>query len=172
MSDHDEQERVENAEMRNLWNQLKAPDATPETFDKETQAAVDWMRAAWTELEAPEVKLPARLRFRLLRSRRRWLLPIATAAAALVLFAWPTEPTARHEPEEPVEILARVDSPEIHDEAPPTSAPKTTITSARHSRFDEERNAIVMEHGKVRLILLTAIEDAPTIPNSAPLEDS
>lgn len=183
--------------LRDAWRSLQAPEATPEAeeVDPVTRASVAWLQDAWAAVDPPPVVLPARLLWsaRLRAARRN--APILAAAAALVacaLFVWRWSP--RGGAPEGTERIAQVpledegtggvndatadqeeratgsgdgrapggESLGGADGAHRSLAP-TVVTAA------PEPNAIVLEHGSVRLVLLDADEVTTTIEHEPEL---
>ena len=120
---HEREDAVAELEaLRALWREAR-PAQGPEdageeleATDARTRAAVQWMRAAWRELEVPEPRVPVRARGRLLRFPRHVRVVASLAAAALVLAPtlWlllaPEEPASLERPEGRGELVAHAPS--------------------------------------------------------------
>tara|TARA_R110002073_G_scaffold334970_1_gene525801 strand:- start:14638 stop:15174 length:537 start_codon:yes stop_codon:yes gene_type:complete len=135
-------------ELRQAWSDLRAPapDADVDAPDELAAAVNDWMRAAWTSLEAPELPTQARFaprsadpirRSTLLRLLPSALAALGTAAAVVLIVRFIGTPVQRPEPPTPQVAHAQ-----------PTVRP----------RID---GSIEMRSGNVRLILVPpAVDDA------------
>lgn len=170
MSDRDDLDRRIQAELRDAWAGLEAPDATPDTGDEQTQAALDWMRGAWSQLEAPRVQVPARLRWRLLRGDN---LPLAAAAAILVLFTGYVALSSLDEKHpggvsqlEVADARGAAAVSKVGD--PPETADSSAAETPPTAFVGDDGKTVVMEYGSVRLVLLAPTELEQPITNNPP----
>ncbi len=165
-------------ELRGAWQGLDAPDPTPERADEETQAVVDTLRAAWNALEAPAVQVPKRTRFRLLRG------PWLQAAAALLVIAGSTVLVRfamnKDSQEQPERTESRVAQVETTEPTEPTHSEVTSVPAPADPELQEHVRAVepapiesglVMTHGKVRLVMLTAETNYEPIDGTQDLEN-
>lgn len=130
------EERDSLGAFKSAWRELEAPDATPDQGDAETEAAVEWMRQAWKTLEPPPAVVPFHLRVRLLRGRLPVLGRFAAAAAILALCT----------------LLGRVLlTGGLENGAVSPDDPEITSRLVIEA---PEADALVMEHGSVRLVML------------------
>lgn len=153
------------------WQELNVPDPTPERGDAKTEATTAWMRSVWNEIEAPEVAVPARLRFRSVVRRHEAFFPLAAAAVLLLVFGasfaleWergPREGLHVAVSEAPLEEGATTGVAEIAQASPAQvaeSSPSSTSPAEAPTEATEpiEEDAFILEHGSVRLLLLTPI---------------
>lgn len=77
-------------DLRGLWNRIDAPepdhcDAEDGARDERADAAIDWMRAAYTRLEAPIPELPWGLRRRRVVRSAAWIAVAAALLATLTI---------------------------------------------------------------------------------------
>ena len=155
--------------LRGAWQGLEPGSATPdlEDCDADTRRAVEFLRSAWNELEAPATEVP--------NLRRREHRPTAWRAAAVaamvlaVVLPWMTADRGEERGSAAGEDLAvhaveKTSSPT--DETPAleetsggtTRAPSMT---ARRPRPASQEQGLEMRSGNVRLVLLFAKEGEP-----------
>jgi len=127
--------------LRAAWSRLEAPDPTPEVLDEETERAVEWMRSAWHALEAPESSVPAALRRKLLSKRLPGLGRLAAAASILAIGGLALRAFLEPEPPESV---------------PSPDAPRVVVAAA-------EEDALVLEHGCVRLLMILPEQETESL---------
>lgn len=153
--------------LQRAWGSLEVPDPTPDVSDPATEAALDWMRAAWKEFEPPTVALPWTLRWRQPIQHVRRYLPLAAAASLVFIAGWQqfgTSP-ASSPGRLPLEV-AEANLPDVITPTEPLgTTPEPTPTSdevvtaqptERVSVMDGKNH--VIEHGSVRLMFLTPID--------------
>lgn len=179
MSEHDPIE-----ELRDAWQRLDAPDATPRKVDTETEQVLSQLRSVWDALEAPALP-PGLLRPTpapiAIRPRRNWR-PLQVAAALLLIASSAyvarqslrsvedktQRPLSDHvalaEPTLP-SVPAMPEAPQPLPKAPATQPLRAVETAAIE-------NGIVIQHGSVRLVMLTpepnldSFEDPQATENS------
>lgn len=143
-------------ELRRAWAAAEPPPPDPDLdqADASTRAAVAWMQAAWSRVEAPVPVAPLALRAR--RSGwRRWAQPLAAAAGVLLalsaaLWLQRSGPAVRPGGVD-TETTAQIEGP----------APTRPDTDVEVAALAPDR--VELRSGPVRLILLTG-EDSPQNP--------
>ena len=123
---------------KDAWRDLEAPEATPEEGDAETEAAVEWMRQAWRTFEPPPAVVPFRLRVQSLRRRGPELGRLVAAAAILVVAS----------------VLGRVFLKSGSGGGEASLDPPPVELASRQVIEAPEEDALVMQHGSVRLVML------------------
>lgn len=150
MTEHHDDDR--DIDLRALWSRLE-PDAIDDGDDRSrdprTEAAMAWMRAAWTAIEAPAARAAAPV-IPLSSARRRSISPALAAVAALLLailsvVAFHQEATVEETPGARAEIGAA-----------PAPVPTESITSRITPTGDFE-----LKKGRVRLVLVKAETRTP-----------
>jgi len=132
------------SELKTAWKKVAAPEPADarEDLDPLTRKSVEWMRAAWAQIEVPEAVLPRRRVLRLLPTLRTGTA--AAAVAAAVLFAWRFMPAS---------------IPPIHHGTPDAlgTATEPSETLARPAVVTSiGNNNIEFRSGPVTLVLVTS----------------
>jgi hypothetical protein len=146
--------------LRAAWRELEPPrpDAELEERERETEAAVEWLRAAWRKASPAPARAPWRLRLVQRRARLvRTTLAVAAVLAAVLAIRGALVPAD----ESPVEWTSAYDLASRADDVAPVPAPSAAelvASSATH---------VELRAGNVRLILFT-----PTSVDQSPSEDS
>jgi|GEM_PF-3577965 len=147
MTERDERDRRLTDALRSAWSDLVPPEATPEATDPRTAACVAWMREAWAQLEPPPARVPQHLRPGGVPRFGPWVLPAAAALLLLFLVRDRGLPPASPDPVEELAVSGEPPAETIH----------------------REGDALVLERGSVRLLLLTPQTGVPGAePNTRP----